>query len=71
MLKPYKSKSLKSAERMVRNLRRQISQRDALLNVFDRDRRLMAKLAAEAPQFSNPITVMEAKKLRDEILNLE
>jgi len=67
-MKPYKAKSIKSAERYVRNLRRQVSQCHALLNVFDRDRRLMARLAAETPQFSNPITVMEAKKLRDELL---
>lgn len=67
-MKPYKAKSLKGAERQVRSLRGQLSVCHALLNSFDSDRRLMARLAADTPQFANPITVMEAKKLRDQLL---
>lgn len=69
-MKPYKATSLKSAERTVRNLRRQIEHRDILLKDFDSDRRLMARLAAETPQFYNPIVAMQAKKRRDEILRM-
>ena len=53
---------------MVRRLRRQIKDRDDLLTRFDRERRLMARLAAETPQFFNPLVVMEAKQIRDRIL---
>ena len=68
-MKPYKATSLKSAERMVRNLRRQVAAREELLNRFDRERRLMARLAADCPQFYNPLEVAEAKRLRDFLLN--
>lgn len=60
--------SLKSAVRAVRRLRKQVAERDALINIFDSDRRLMAKLAADKPQFSNPLEVMEANKIRDLLL---
>jgi hypothetical protein len=55
---------------MVRRLRRQIAERDELLTRFNRERRLMARLAAETPQFFNPLVVMEAKQIRDRILGL-
>jgi hypothetical protein len=66
----YKAKSLTSAQTLVRRLRRQIAERDDLLTRFDRERRLMARLAAETPQFFNPLVVMEAKQIRDRILGL-
>ena len=69
-MKPYKAKSLVSAQTMVRRLRRQIAERDELLTRFDSERRLMARLAAETPQFFNPLVVMEAKQIRDHILSL-
>lgn len=67
-MKPYKAKSLKAAERAVRSLTKQRAERDELLNIFDRERKILAKLAADTPQFFNPIEVMEAKKIRDLIL---
>lgn len=67
-MKPYKAKSLKAAERNVRSLLKQRAERDELLNIFDRERKMLAKLAAETPQFCNPLDVMEAKKIRDLIL---
>ena len=53
---------------MVRNLRAQVAAREELLNRFDRERRLMAKLAADTPQFDNPLHVAEAKEIRDFLL---
>lgn len=67
-MKPYKSKSLKAAERAVRSLTKQRAERDELLNIFDRERKMLAKLAADTPQFFNPLDVYEAKKIRDLIL---
>lgn len=56
---------------MVRCLKRQIAQRDDLLNRFDCERKLLAKLAAETPQFYNPIHAMVAKQIRDRILKAD
>lgn len=67
-MKPYKATSLKAAERAVRSLTKQRAERDALLTIFDRERKMLAKLSAETPQFFNPLDVMEAKKIRDLIL---
>jgi hypothetical protein len=39
-----------------------------LLRICTEERNLMARLAASKPQFSNPIHVWEAEKLRDKIL---
>ena len=69
-MKPYKAKSLSGAEKRVRQLRKQIKERDSLLHQFDRDRRLMAMLASDTPQFDNPLLVYEAKQIRDRILAL-
>jgi hypothetical protein len=33
-----------------------------------RERQLLARLAADEPQFSNPLHVYEAQRLRDEVL---
>ena len=67
-MKPYKAKSLKAAERAVRSLTKQRAERDELLNIFDHERKMLAKLSAETPQFFNPLEVMAAKKIRDVIL---
>ena len=67
-MKPYKAKSLRAAERNVRSLLKQRAERDELLNIFDRERKMLAKLAADTPQFFNPLDVYEAKKIRDLIL---
>lgn len=68
-MKPYRTKSIKAAQAMVCQLRRQIAERDKLLNRFHRELFLLAKLASRTPQFDNPFYVMEAEKIRDRILN--
>lgn len=40
----------------------------ALLSQWDRERRLLARLASDEPLFYNPLDVMEAKQIRDKIL---
>lgn len=67
-MKPYKAKSLKGAQTRVRQLQKQVKQRDDLLDHFDRQRLMLARLAAVTPQFYNPLDVVEAKKIRDSIL---
>lgn len=67
-MKPYKARSLKNAQTMVRNLRRHVAECHALLKKFDHERKLLAKLAADSAQFFNPLVVAEAKALRDRIL---
>ena len=64
----YKAKSLAGAQRRVRQLETQIESWSAVCDQVIKDRNLMAKLAAETPQFFNPLVVMEAKKTRDLIL---
>ena len=64
----YKAKSLAGAQRRVRQLETQIESWSAVCDQVIKDRNLMAKLAAETPQFFNPLDVMEAKKTRDLIL---
>jgi hypothetical protein len=66
--KPYKAKSLKGAEREVRNCRKIIEKYKELLDEAHRDRIQFAKLAADGPCFDNPIIVAEAKARRDEVL---
>jgi hypothetical protein len=67
-MKPYRATSLKSAERLVRSLRRQVAERDALLNLWSEERIMLAKLGDDTAQFSNPLEIVEAKKIRDAIL---
>ena len=64
----YKAKSLAGAQRRVRELQSQIETWSAICDQLQRDRNLMARLAAETPQFFNPLDLMEAKKTRDLIL---
>ena len=68
--KLYKATSLKSAEREVRYLRKQVAALVELVERLDRDSRLLAMLAADTPQFNNPLVSAQAKQLRDRILNL-
>lgn len=67
-MKTYVAKSLAGAQRRVRELQRQVRDRDALLDQWARERKLLAMLAAETPQFHNPLAVYEAKQIRDMIL---
>ena len=52
-------------------LSRQITELKDEIKRLQLDLVLMAKLAADLPQFSNPIVVYGAKKLRDRILKGE
>lgn len=67
--KPYKARSLKGAEAMVRNHRKQIADLNAILERWAKERGMLAKLAAGTVQFFNPIDMIEAEKIRDSILN--
>jgi len=71
MKKPYKAKSIKSAQRRVRELQRLFDEAVTALGQYAKDRRNLAKLAAEGPAFFNPIEVAAIKRLRDEILRSE
>lgn len=66
--KPYTSNSLPAAIREVRMLRKLRGQLSELLEQYARERKLLAMLAADVPQFDNPLKAWEAKELRDQIL---
>jgi hypothetical protein len=66
--KPYKGKTLQGAVRRIGQLQNQVEECHALLNQWSYERMLMAKLAADSPQFSNPLDVVTAKRIRDGIL---
>lgn len=53
---------------MVERLRRQLAERDALVEEYDDDRRALALLAADTPLLTNPAQVWCAKSIRDMIL---
>jgi chorismate mutase len=54
---------------MVACLRKKIAERDRLIDRWAAERVTLAKLAAETPQFYNPLDVADAKRLRDHILS--
>lgn len=66
----YKARSLKGAERRVRELLKQRAYHIEILENWNKERKLLAKLAAEGPCFDNPLIAHEAKKIRDHILSL-
>lgn len=75
MNKPYKAKSLKGAQRRVRDLTAQVKHLNEVLGVWmERTKeyrehcRTLAKLAADGPAFDNPLKIYEAKNLRDTVL---
>jgi len=70
IMKPYKAKSINGAQSQVRKLRCQLNECNKLLSQYDAECRLMAKLAADTPQFYNPLVVFEAQHVRDRILAL-
>jgi ATPase subunit of ABC transporter with duplicated ATPase domains len=74
-VKPYKPKSLAGAARKVRQLQRAADQLRSELNDLRRylvreqhTSRLLARLAATGPAFTNPIIAWEAQARRDQIL---
>jgi hypothetical protein len=74
----HRYKSIEGAVRRIRELEKIIAHLEQIAQAMkDRERtlahtrRLMAMLAAEGPAFDNPLIIMEAKMLRDEILREE
>jgi len=68
MTRPYQARSLKGAQNEVRRLRKCVLDLIHENMRLARDRRTLAKLAAEGPAFFNPLEAMAAEKIRDEIL---
>ena len=66
----YNAKTLSGVRARVRQLENLRDELSTLLEQYDRQRRLLAMLAAETPQFHNPLLVHEAKQIRDELLCL-
>lgn len=73
--KPYKAKSLKNAEIMVRQLRRQVQECDRYLGhwmnrckVLSNELRLVSRLAVKEPAFFSLLESCEAVKIRDRVL---
>lgn len=64
----YKAKTLAGAQRRVRELEVQLNAWREVTDKIARERTMLAKLAADTPQFFNPLDVMEAKQIRDRIL---
>jgi len=67
-MKPYKAKSLAGAQRRVRELQKQLQERDRYAVIYRSQALLMAKLAAKGPVFYSPLEAMEAETLRDKLL---
>jgi hypothetical protein len=74
----HRFKSIEGAVRRIRQLEKIIEQyRDisgdlsADNQIFDQDRKLMARLAADGPCFDNPLIIYEAKCLRDRLLAMQ
>ena len=50
------------------SLRRKLGLCEEALNVAVQQRKLMARLAARTPQFSDPLEIFEVERMRDRIL---
>jgi hypothetical protein len=61
-------KSLKYAQRRIRELEKLVSTWRGIAGELNEDRAMLAKLAADGPAFFNPLNVHEAKRLRNLIL---
>lgn len=68
MAKPYTVRSITGAQARVRQLVKQIEERDKLLTRWAGERAMLAKLAADGPAFSNPLDAAAAIAVRDDIL---
>lgn len=64
----HKYKSIDGAVRRIVQLKRTVAVYEKLCSQYNHERKLMARLASERPEFSNPLVVWDAKKIRDEIL---
>lgn len=67
----YKAKTLSGAQSMVRRLLNQREELSEIIGKLLKERRELAKLAAEGPAFTNPLHVFEVQALRDRILREE
>jgi hypothetical protein len=75
---PYKGKSIKVAQRKIRELSERLEVSTGL-NVslqrvilrLENDRRMLAMLAAKGPCFTNPLVAFAAENLRDAVLRDE
>lgn len=67
-MKTYKAATKESAERMVARERRLSEAKSDLIDTLWHERSMLARLASDTPQFSNPFHVIEAKKIRDRVL---
>ena len=66
--KPHKFKSIDGAVRRVRELERQLVEYKKICERLDKEKRVLAKLASDKPEFFNPLAVAAAKEIRDEVL---
>lgn len=66
--KPYKAKSLSGAQARVRQLMKHIDTYESICVRMRAELIACAKLAADGPAFSNPLDVMDAKRIRDRVL---
>ncbi len=64
----HRYKNLDRAVQRIRKQQRLLELYEKLCTELREERNLMARLASDIPQFSNPIDVWEAKQLRDKIL---
>lgn len=62
------AKSLTYLRRRVRELEKVWRETCDLLEQYSKDRKALALLASDKPEFDNPLVCREAKKRRDEIL---
>lgn len=67
----HRYKSINGAVRMIRVQEKIIQKYEESCSRFKAERNLMAQLASDKPEFSNPLVVWDARKLRDQILQRE
>jgi len=66
----YKARSLKGAERRVRELLKIQAEYERYVGRMSQEIKLLARLAAKGPAFDNPLIVAAAEKIRDRELAL-
>lgn len=64
----WRGRSLDGARREIKRLRILVHSMDCEVRELERQRLLLAKLASRTPLFDNPLVVMEAERMRDEVL---
>lgn len=69
MRNTYQPRSLSGATREVRSLRKRCEYLASLVEAMAPEMKLLARLAAKTPQFSNPLEVWKAEAVRDRVLS--